>query len=762
MTDDLDFLEPGQPVDLDNCAREPIHLPGSIQPSGALLVARASDRTVTQASDNVGDYFDGGLDVVIGQTLEALFDPAAAERFAASAGRVGTPSVRPDRVVLASGRAVDTHCFQPEERLLAVEIAPAAESELDATSTIARVATWSADLQSKTSPDALVAAAASSLRELTGFDRVWAYRFEADGHGVVVAEDRREDLESFLGLHFPESDIPRQARALYLRNAVRVIPDVQVPNAKLVPLENPETGTWLDLSGSTLRAVSPMHLLYLGNMGVRASMSVSLVVDGKLWGLLSAHHYDGPRAVPIRVRGECELLGVLTSMQLATAAELERTQSGLELQTSVSRVLDHMAANDSFVEGLSVDPDALLGVCNANGAVIATGDQRRVVGEAPPPAAIDRLLAALAELPDDVIAIDEVPTTFPELADLAEVASGVLAVPMSRRQGNWVVWLRPESVEEVTWANRDKELVRRGPTGVMELGERESFERWAETVRGRSRPWTAAEVDAVRGLRSSLGALLITRTEALARLNEELERSNSELDAFAYAAAHDLREPVRGIEQFAGFFLEDFGDTIDTDGHAQIQTILRLAGRMDGLLSALLEYAQLGESTWTSAPVRLESIVDDVRELLAPRLTDEITIAVDPATVSADPDGLRQLLLNLVWNAIKYSEGRGRIEIGSCSLSDAEGGEPRVRRSMVGDDEPTAIYVRDHGIGIDPEYHEQIFELFFRLHAKDAYGGGAGAGLTLCRRIVERHGGVIWVDSTPGAGATFFFTLGPA
>jgi light-regulated signal transduction histidine kinase (bacteriophytochrome) len=755
----IDFLPVGTPVDLDNCDREPIHIPGSVQPHGVLLVARTAGGELVQVSSNTDRLLEQPPHLVLGQTLNALVGDEAAARLTATAQRTGGPAIRPDRVSLPSGAICDAQTFTPADGLLAVELEPADDTEPDALTAIARVGAWSATLQGSTSIEAIAQSAATALRELTGYDRVWAYRFAPDGHGVVIAEDADPKLESFLGLHFPEGDIPRQARALYVQNRVRVIPDVAAVVAPLVPLTNPRTDAPLDLSGGSLRAVSPMHIRYLTNMGVQASLSVSIVVDGQLWGLLSAHHYDGPKYVPVRVRGECEVLGAVTAMCVSTAAELERTQSGLELQQSVNEVLEMLAAHESIADGLAAEPQALLGLCNAAGAIVVIGGERRTVGEVPGAADVDRILASLADSPDDLVATDDLGHTDATLDDLDSVAAGLVAFPLSRGQGNWVVWLRPETVEEVTWANRDKELVRREPSGEMRLGERESFERWAEEVRGRSRPWSAAELDAVRTVRTAVAALVITRADKLARLNDELARSNAELDAFAYAAAHDLREPVRGIDQFASFFVEDHGDAIGDDALDQIETIRRLAGRMSGLLDALLEYAQLGERLDRRTAVDLQTAVDEVRELLSARLGDDVTITVEPATLHADAEGLRQLLLNLIWNAAKYSPDGAQIEIGTCWLSDARGGDANVRRSAVGDREPVAVYVRDQGIGIAPDHHDVIFELFRRLHGKDEHGGGSGAGLTLCRRIVERHGGAIWVDSAPGKGATFYFTL---
>lgn len=752
------FLQPGEPIDLDNCAREPIHLAGAVQAHGAVLVARVADRVVTQTSANASDLLGLAPGEVIGRSLDDLVGVDAADRLEFAAAQRGGPRVRPDLVELA-GRAFDTHVFEPAAGLIGIDLEPAEPVVPDALGVIARVSRWSAYLQQQQSIDGLLQEASAALRELTGFARTWAYRFEDDGHGVIVAEDSIPGLDTYLGLHFPESDIPEQARRLYLANGARVIGDTHAVDAPLVPLENPETRAWTDLSGSGLRAVSPIHIRYLRNMGVRSSLSVPIVVNGQLWGLLSAHAYDEPVRVSIRTRAECEMLGAITSMQLGTVAELSRARDSLVLSEMAARLNDQLATHDSFVEGLTADPVALLGLCRAAGAIVSIGGEVATVGEVPSARDTELLLATLATQTDDLVATQHLAGFAPHLDRLTATASGVVAFPLSRSRGNWVVWLRPEHVHEVTWGNRDQELVRRDPSGTLELGHRESFERWVEEVRQHSSPWAPAELDAVSGLRTALGTLLIARTERLARLNDELARSNDELDAFAYAAAHDLREPVRGIEQFADFLLEDAGEQIGAAGREHVQTILRLTHRMDALLSALLEYAQVGETSWARRPVHLPTIVDEVRELLAARIPADTTLEVEDLTIDADEAGVRQLLLNLVWNAVKYSPQVPTIAIGGRWLSQAEDGAQRARRSLLGDRDPVALYVRDRGIGIAPEHHEEVFQLFRRLHPRGAYGGGYGAGLTLARRIVERHGGVIWIDSAVDEGTTVNFTL---
>lgn len=756
------FLEPGTPVTIDNCEREPIHLPGAVQPHGAVLVADADQRIVNQVSANVGDFFPAGVDAVIGRSLDELLGVQAADGFALAPEAVGDGPIRPSRLILPSGQMVDAHSFRPAVGLIAVEIEPVANTLVDEPGSLTRVTRWSAALQAQPTTEAIAAVAARAMRELTGFHRVWAYRFEDDDHGVVIAEDCEPHLDRFLGLHFPESDIPRQARALYLQNPVRTIPDVAAIDAPLVPARNPSTDDWLDLSAGTLRAVSPMHVRYLANMGVGASMSVSLVVGGRLWGLLSAHHYGAPRRVPAVVRGECELLGIVVAMQLATGSELDRTRRGLEAQRSATRVLDAVAAADSLAAGLVAGRDDLLGLCDATGAIISVGGRRQLIGSTPAAAGAVRILEAVAGAGDALAVTDSLAQRHPALADLAEEASGAIAAQLASAPDDWIVWLRPESTREVTWGNRDKELVRREPGGELQLGQRESFERWVELVHGRSRPWHAAEIETVAGFRESLGALLVARRAQHAKTDAVLAAAQAEQDAFATAAAHDLREPVRGIEQFADFFLEDYATVLDDGAKAQVQTIMRLAGRMDSLLSSLMDYAHVADVPAERGRVYLPTVVAEVRELLAGRVSGDLQLDVQPAWVDGDQHGVRQLLFNLIWNAIKYSDGPPRIRVGTTTLAAAERGTERAPRTTARVPGPVVVAVRDEGIGIAPEHHEAIFEIFRRLHLDDEYGGGSGAGLALCKRIVARHGGTIWVDSTPGAGSTFYFTLAPA
>ena len=746
LTDEHDLLPPGTPIDRTNCHREPIHVPGAIQSHGALLAADAETLQIVQVSENAGALAGRPVQALLGLPLPEVLGAAAVEELRDRA----TSEVANLRPLAAAvgGRDVDAFGYRSAGRLLVVELeATGGAAPEDLFAFQERVTRSLASLQDAASVDELLGQGAQVVRGLTGFDRVWAYRFEPDGHGVIVAEERHEHLPAFLGLHYPATDIPQQARALYLRNRLRFIHDVESEPASLEPLVNPVTGAWLDLSPGVLRAVSPIHIAYLKNMGATASMSIALAVRGELWGLISAHHYSGPRHVPHQARAACELVGLVCSMQLDAREQLEASERRVALDRRRGSAIERVAAAPTIAEGLAAAGEDLLSVTGADGAAVRIGGELHLVGATPGAEAVAAILERLQEREEDVLVTDELGEWMPEASAWVATASGVLAVALARRQGNYLLWFRPEYPHEVAWGGA-KAVLQEGD-GQRELGPEGSFAQWVQTVRGASRPWHAAEVESATELRAALGAHVLDRAEQLAALNAELARSNTELDAFAYAAAHDLKEPLRGIANFAAFLSEDYHDTLDDDGRGQLETIVRLTQRMGGLLDSLLEYSRVGRAQLDLEDLTLGELVQESREMLVDRLRSvEVRLEVEGADrrLHADRIGLRHVLVNLVSNAVKYGERTPR--------------EVRIAAGAPGDGNLVRVCVTDNGIGIPAEHREAVFDIFRRLHARDAYGGGTGAGLTIARRIVERHGGELWLDwSEPGVGSRLCFTV---
>ena len=347
---------------------------------------------------------------------------------------------------------------------------------------------------------------------------------------------------------------------------------------------------------------------------------------------------------------------------------------------------------------------------------------------------------------------------YPAGAEFAGVASGVLAVRVSRLRRNLIIWFRPETIQTVNWAGNpnDKPLVP-GPQGLR-LTPRASFELYVESVRERSLPWAAMEIDAALRLRLLLMELVISRAERLAELNEDLTSSNEELDAFAYVASHDLKEPLRGIHRYAHQLLEG-AQALDADNRLRVESLMRLTLRMDSLLDSLLHFSRVGRTNLEFVSVDLNEVLDEALEMIGVRRKEKsctIELPRPLPTVQCDPVRVREIFSNLISNALKYNrQSCPRVEVGyfapnepgACSNAPAEA------------DGHIIYYVRDDGIGIEARHFEQIFRMFKRLHGRDEFGGGVGAGLTVVKKVVQRHGGTIWLDSAVDAGSTFYFTL---
>ncbi|PRC42925.1 histidine kinase, partial [Mycobacterium sp. ITM-2017-0098] len=332
-----DLVPVGTPIDLDNCAREPIHIPGSIQPRGVLAVVRESDFTVRQVSANVAEMLGRSADAVLGRHLSELMGSGQAALIEKAASTLGDLRQRNpiecDVDVAGERRAFDAILRREPGGVLLVELEIAyGERPYSFPNTYQAVRGAVEDLNRSTTMTELYDTTARAVRDLTGFDRVMVYRYDEDYNGEVVAESKRDDLNSFLGLHYPATDIPAQARALYEKNWIRLISDVNYTPAPLVPAIDPEVGTPLDLTYATLRSVSPIHVEYLQNMGVHASMSISLLRHGQLWGLIACHHYSGPHLPPFGTRVAAEFLGSTLSLRLVDQFEDDELHRRLTAQ----------------------------------------------------------------------------------------------------------------------------------------------------------------------------------------------------------------------------------------------------------------------------------------------------------------------------------------------------------------------------------------------------------------------------------------------
>jgi serine phosphatase RsbU (regulator of sigma subunit)/GAF domain-containing protein len=369
-------------------------------------------------------------------------------------------------------------------------------------------------------------AAARWVRSLSGFDRVMVYRFDADWNGEVIAERKREDLNTFLGLHYPASDIPAQARELYRRNWLRLIPDIGYASVPLVPPVAHDTAQPLDLSSSTLRSVSPIHVEYLGNMGVGASMSVSIVINGELWGLIACHHYAGPHHVSVPARNAVEFLAQLISQRISETLVADVRSRTIELTAVADRVAQAFAsARRADIEEVLHDHEAdVLALAGATGFVLQAAGATVRLGTTPPPDVIEQVIECWPS-DDEALHTNRLGELCPAVADHAGVASGILANALINDRSEFVAWFRPELVQAVDWGGDPHNAKLAAiEDDTVRLSPRKSFELWRETIRGRAELWDISARQAAVRFTRHLGAALLRYERDSASLAKDLQR----------------------------------------------------------------------------------------------------------------------------------------------------------------------------------------------------------------------------------------------
>ncbi len=757
---------------LATCDSEPVQTPGCIQSHGVLLVLRLGDLHILQASENTLQHLGQAPEALLHQPIARVVGAEHEARLREMLAResLGRGAAYAFTLPARAGMAALDVCLHTSGGVAVLEFEGTGRADQRADDDFFMLVKAAVGrLQAPGSVRAFCQQVTQEVRAITGLDRVMAYRFHADHHGEVIAESKRDTLDPWLGLHYPAADIPQPAREIFKRIWIRPLPDAAGPLMELVPLANPDTGLALDMTHCALRGASVMYSEYLANMGVAASLTMPIMRDGELWGLIACHHYT-TTTFRYEVRAACELLSQVASLTLKSAEQAEQLAYRLRLE-DVHQQLVVRSAREGDLLALTAYEPSLLDAIDAGGAALYHLNRWWCIGSVPELAQLDQLAAWLYERPEfapdststarPVYATDALASVCPSAVGLEDVASGLLATVFSRQRRGLLVWFRPEKMRTVKWAgNPDDKPEKAGPQG-MRLSPRVSFEIFIESVRGRSQPWSDIEVDAALRLRMLVLELVITRSERLADLNADLARSNEELDAFAYVASHDLKEPLRGIHRYAHHLLESAkanrGD--QREDLQRVEGLMRLTLRMDTLLDSLLHYSRVGRMELEYEAADLNAVVADAIEMTGARRKDSHSSIVIPRrlpTVQCDSVRVCEIYSNLLANALKYRRQEvAQIELGYVGATEAAE-RPNAPAACAGHD---IFYVRDQGIGIDERHYEQVFRLFKRMHGRDEYGGGVGAGLTIVQKLVHRHGGRVWIDSRLGVGTTFYFTL---
>ena len=507
---------------LESCAQEAIRTPGSIQRHGFLLGLAVEDDAVLLASENAEEFLGVPLKLILGGSVDLLF-----ERELLAAVRQVNCRVDPTGLVSYLGAfhvrkelfSVVTHCvsgyrmleFERQDRLVGAEMMNAVITNF--VGTLARLQTRQELCQAFT----------DQFAALTGFDRVLLYCFDGEGHGTVLTEHNSGRLPSYLDLRFPATDIPAQARALYVLNTVRIIPNADYTPSPILQWKSPTGGgpssvkehSNLDLSLSVLRSVSPVHLEYMRNMGTMSSMSVSIVVDGKLWGLISGHHAE-PRTVPFLVRSACDMLSKMVGTQLTSLYTAERLHTLVGFHAVQRELLTQVAAEYNYIAALASRMHRLMQVTHASGVVFWDAGTVYSGGKVPPLPVLHDIAAWLHSKGEfESYATRTLGEELPKAASAAAEASGLLAIRLSDVSQRYILWFKPEVLETVTWAG---EPVKRVDANER-LHPRTSFAQWQQTFRGQSAAWTTVEEESAEEFRSALVTVSLQRAEEEAQVS---------------------------------------------------------------------------------------------------------------------------------------------------------------------------------------------------------------------------------------------------
>ncbi|MFC5459097.1 ATP-binding protein [Massilia niabensis] len=695
-------------VDLASCADEPIHTPGSIQPHGFLLFMD-SDGLLAGWSANVPPLLLPSLQ--LGRTFRDLSLPASSLELVADCAGLLVDGECPPAMAAVSveGRDYDAIVHATGGRIIAefeLRAVPADEVALFAVkahSSIERV-------RRQRSIEGLLETAVRQVREFTGFDRVMAYRFRPDESGDVVAEARREDLPAYLGQRYPAGDIPAQARRLYVLNTLRTIANVGYTP---VPLLGTPNAMPLDMSFAVLRSVSPIHAEYLRNMGVHASMSVSIVINGRLWGLIACHHM-APKAVPYAIRMAADVLAQVmasTIQSIEARLDAELVERAARVRTDL---VESLLTAEEPLDALASHAQSLLDatgsqalVCLHNGRMVYHGligrDCAATVARGLPPDASDMLVREhIGEWPEEV-------------QPLLGKWVGMLALPFDPPGGGWCLLLRTEQIEHVLWAGRPEKSIEFGPNGPR-LTPRGSFDAWHETVVGRAHPWEAAVLDNAR----------LTLSELLRASNARRAQTESARAQLLAMLGHDLRDPLQSINM-AGTMIER-GSTQPTLGR-RIQSssdrMQRLIGqvldmsRIDGGLGLGMQLEPLDLAALT------EDVVDEMR-VAYPAITYDY-VNPGPVMVRADGGRIAQVLSNLLSNARHHGYVDTAINVALSTTEDW-----------------ASLDVTNEGDPIPDEFAASLFNPFKRGSLHNLRNRtGMGLGLYIVATIVREHQGEI-------------------
>lgn len=727
---------------LENCSREPIHIPGKIQDHGFLIALDGTFR-ITYCSENVIDFFGitaaellnrpaGVLDSYLRRTEPPNFLVQVIKLAQSDQGFEPfnpyplTINGLPFNLIISKSEQFYLLEFEPEFSDLKADLQRVVGRSLS-------------EMLSDIQPASILKKSVTKIKEIIGYDRVMIYKFHADGHGEVVAEVKNDNLEPFLGLHYPATDIPKQARELYKKNLTRLIANVYTtPSPILTMLESDRAP--LDLTNSALRAVSPIHIQYLKNMGVASSFSISLVHEDELWGLIACHNYT-PRFINYKERDAAKLIGQVLSSALSFRILEQDEQNSARFKVSTDVLTRQLIRENNIASALFKYDCTLLDAVDATGVVMFFDNELHTKGDVPDKAFLNQLVSWLDEnMEPDIYATQKLSEIYGDALKHKEIASGMLACRLSKELREYMIWFRPEVISTVNWAGNPDKAVEVTGSDLSNISPRKSFEVWSSDVYLTAVPWINEELQSVLKLKEEIRFAISRKATELRILNEKLKEAYDELDAFSYTISHDLKNPLSSIKSYSQILLRN--TTLEPKAQHMVSRILSGAEKMQTMIQDVLSYSRAGQLQSEYKLVNMENLLNELKqELLVSYSDPSVEININGVEdIYGEETMVMQVFSNLIGNAVKYSQ---------------QASKPVVNINAVDHGNEVEYAIQDNGIGIDPSEQEKIFELFTRASDVQDFEG-TGVGLSIVKKIMNKHQGKVWVDSQINKGSTFF------
>ncbi|UZR99585.1 ATP-binding protein [Chondrinema litorale] len=720
---------------LKTCATEPISTPNAIQPHGALLALDPSTYKIKGVSENISYFFDLSPKDALEQPIETILGDK--NTLLLKSVVINKP-LNPTQAIRIQINEIeyDANAYISND-LIVFEIEPVLEEDISLNYNFffEDLRNFAIALRNATSREELFDNVVAHIRKLTGFDRVKLYQFDREWNGKVIAEDKKENVPSYKGLNFPASDIPAQARELYSKNFLRIISDIRYKPSKIIGSKDIEHLLPLDMTYSVLRSVSPVHIQYLENMGVGASMSISIIQDGKLWGLIACHHLT-EKHVAYRTRMIAELMGHIFSTLLSSFNEIAEKKEGVNRILLLNNLSKKLLEKNLIDEQIATE---LMGIMKADAMAIAIKGKILQFNTTLGSVKLEKLFEYFkSNSPLSIFQTNQIDQTFKDHEVLKELDGGLMVVPINHSDNDTIIWFRKPLNSEVKWAGKPEKKVEETKAGLR-LSPRSSFNLWKETIKSKSAPWSNFDIETAL---------------AIVRLFLEYERNVAELanqakSDFLSNMSHKLRTPMNAIIGVASIL--DKSPNLPSELKDFVKTLNISSESLLTLINDLLDIAKIESNKieLEHIPFNFAEILESTKSMMVIKVNEkQIDLNFHYPEKSelyfiGDPNRIRQILFNLLSNAIKFTQ-EGFINVYL---------KVKENNDIISD---IILFVSDTGIGMSKKQLNKIFDKFTQADQSISRNfGGTGLGLSITKSIVELMNGKISVTSLEGMGSQF-------